>query len=81
MISTAEFNPISLLERIKNAENNEELLVLIIEGDGYRFASDKTRRRWVRAASSRESQLVTESKQKPKSRAKSDKKGSKKGNN
>lgn len=58
VISAAEFNPISLLERIKNSESNEELLALTIEGNGYIFASDKTRRRWDKASASRKSQLT-----------------------
>lgn len=40
-----EFNPISLSDRIKNAESNDELWSLEMEGHGYRYASDKTRHR------------------------------------
>lgn len=50
MTVAVEFNKVSLLERIKNAESNEELLMLIKEGNEYKFASDKTRRRWEKAA-------------------------------
>lgn len=53
MISAIEFNQVSLLERIKNAENNEELLMLTDEGNEYYFASDKTRRRWKKAIARR----------------------------
>ncbi len=50
---TVEFNQVSLLERIKNAESNKELLMLINEGNGYKFASDKTKRRWMKATARR----------------------------
>ena len=81
MTETFEFHPVSLMDRIKIAGSNQELVVLINEGNGYQFARDKTRRRWTRAAASRKMQLkkvVTESEPKPKTISESDKKGSKK---
>ena len=52
-----EFNQVSLLDRIKEAETIDELLLLDTEGSEYKWASDKTRRKWVRAIQRRKSQL------------------------
>lgn len=57
MTTAVEFKPISLLERIKTAESNEELAILNVEGVGYEFATDKTRRRWARATATRQKEL------------------------
>lgn len=71
MTRAIESNPIGLLNRIKKAESDDELLALIAEGDGYKFASDKTRRKWEKAILARRAQLSkpdTESKPKPKAK-------------
>ncbi len=57
MTAATEFNPVSLLERIKTAENIEELARLNVEGVGYEFATDKTRRKWARATATRQKEL------------------------
>jgi len=49
MTTAVVFKPTSLLDRIKKTENSDELLSLEIEGAGYEYASDKTRRRWTMA--------------------------------
>jgi len=56
--ATVEFNPISLSDRIKSAESNDELLALAIEGNEYKYASDKTRRRWDKHISIRRIELL-----------------------
>lgn len=55
---TTEFNPISLSDRIKNAESNDELLSLETEGNEYKYASDKTRRRWEKRIFVRQTELA-----------------------
>lgn len=70
VIKTVEFNQVSLLERIKNAESNEELLKLIDEGNEYKFASDKTRRRWEKAAARRTLDLEPKPEKKSKKKRK-----------
>lgn len=76
MVETCKFHEISLLERIKSAESNEKLGTLNAEGNGYVFASDKTRRRWKSAGLTRENELIKVN-EKPQPRNKNDKKGSK----
>jgi len=49
MVNAVDFKPVSLLDRIKSATTNEELLALYAEGNGYLYAADKTRRRWNEA--------------------------------
>lgn len=76
-----EFKPVSLLERIKNAETTDKLISLIVEGSEYEHASPKTRGKWEKAAFARKRQLTApvkadESQSKP--RGKKDKKGVKK---
>lgn len=44
-MTTVEFNPVSMLDRIKNAKSSDELRSLAIEGNGYAYATEKTRRR------------------------------------
>ncbi len=62
-----DFKPVSLLDRIKQAGSNEELQDLLQEGDGYEYASQKTRSRWEKAVVARKRALVepkTKSKEK-----------------
>jgi len=79
-MTTTEFNPVSMLDRIKEAKSNDELLALAVEADGYVYASDKTRRKWDRTTQTRKAQLANpESESKPKPQAKTDKKGKRSG--
>ena len=49
MTTETKSKPISLLERIEAATSDAELMELYREGSGYKYASDKTRRRWSEA--------------------------------
>lgn len=53
-----DFKPVSLLERIKQAESDKELQDLLQEGAGYEYASHKTRGRWEKAVVARKRTLV-----------------------
>lgn len=82
MVTEVEFKPVSLLDRIKKAESNDELLEIEIEGSGYKYASDKTRDKWNKASLARKVELLKASENSkkesnPKPVAKSDKKGTK----
>lgn len=46
-----------LRERIKSAESAEEIAALLKEGEGYQYASNETRRRWIKAAKERREEL------------------------
>jgi hypothetical protein len=50
-------NNVSLRDRILNAESAEEIKQLLIEGEGYQFASDATIGRWLRSATRRRIEL------------------------
>jgi hypothetical protein len=50
---------ISLSDHIKQAADMDELLALSIKGDGYKYASDKTRRRWEKQIEARRKELTT----------------------
>lgn len=39
-----------LCDRIRQARNGTELSLLLLEGRGYQFASESTRRRWKKIA-------------------------------
>jgi len=74
---------ISLLDRIKIANSNDELLELKTEGFGYKYASVNTRTKWKKASLSRKTELQKATDKpieeaKPKQRTKTDKKGEKK---
>jgi len=82
MTVVVEFKPASMLVLIKTAKTNDELLALAVEAVGYKYASDKTRRKWDRAIQSRKVQLaktVAEPETKQKPRAKIDRKGKRRG--
>jgi len=64
-----EAKPISLSDHIKVAVDDNELLAISVTGDGYRFVSEKTRRRWEKQISARHKQL-TEDKHRPKPKPK-----------
>lgn len=49
MVTDVEFKPVSLLDRIKKASTDAELIELYNEGNSYQYATDKTRRRWNEA--------------------------------
>ena len=75
---TVEFKPVSMLERIKNAETLTELSLLAEESAGYEHASPKTRGKWDKAGHVRKAQLLngnSDSESKPKPRGKRDTKG------
>ena len=75
---TVEFKPVSLLERIKNAETVEELSILSKEGFVYEHAASKTRGKWSKASCIRKAQLLkgnSDTEPKPKPRGKRDTKG------
>lgn len=83
MVVEIKFNKVSLLDRIKRAESNDELLELTEEGFGYEYASTNTQVKWGKAILIRKAELekatekpVTEAKTNP--RAKTDRKGNKK---
>ena len=57
MTVAIEFKPVSLLERIKKAGSNDELLLLEAEGVEYEYARNKTRHKWEKAIQRRKSQL------------------------
>jgi len=57
MTETVNFHPISLLCRIKQAETENDIACLMKEGAKYSYASDKTRKRWAKAAQTRKSEL------------------------
>ena len=72
MTTETNSKPISLLERIESATSDAELMELYREGSGYKYASDKTRRRWSEAVDAgrkriaQEAKAKTEAKHKPK---------------
>lgn len=85
MAATIEFNRVSLLDRIKTAESNDELLALKTEGSGYEYASINTQGKLEKASTARRAELRKASEKpteepKPKQRAKTDKKGAKEKN-
>lgn len=47
----------SLTDRIRNASSDSEIVALLREGIGYKFASPATSRRWYRKAQARLNQL------------------------
>lgn len=49
MSAATEFKPVSLMDRIKQATTEQELFALFNEGEAYKYASPKTRRRWSQA--------------------------------
>ena len=53
-----DFNPVSLMDRIKQASDTAELNSLLSEGDRYQYASPKTRRRWEKAVDRRSKELA-----------------------
>lgn len=77
MVIDVEFKPVSLLIRIKNATTDDELLALYTEGLDYKYAADKTRRRWNEAIDAgrkrihQEAKAETEKKHKPKPKPRS----------
>lgn len=48
---------LGILSRIKCATSAAEVDALIEEGDGYKYASDRTRNRWRRKAKKRKEEL------------------------
>lgn len=63
MITSAlDFNRNSLLNRIKTASSSGVITKLLTEGKGYKFASTKTRNRWVAASKVRSNDLTHPSK-------------------
>ncbi len=56
MTTAIEFKPVSLLDRIKKAKTIDELHLLLLEGQEYEYASDKTRKRWDKAYEARRHQ-------------------------
>lgn len=76
MVTDVIFNPISLLNRIKKASTDSELMELYGEGNGYRYAANKTRRRWNEAIDAgrkrihQDARAEIESKHKPKPKPK-----------
>lgn len=67
MIAKFEFKSISMLNRIRQAENLDNLRVLTLEGLQYKYVSDKTRKRWNKATNIRQKELFKD-KEKPKSK-------------
>lgn len=59
-----KFKPVSLFDRIKLAKNDEELLELEQEGADYEFTADKTHRKWAKAISARQKELLKPRKKK-----------------
>jgi len=57
MATSLNFHPVSMCDRIKNAESASELTDLMTEGAAFEFASDKTRQRWIKAANLRKKEL------------------------
>ena len=76
MTTGTKSKPISLLERIEAATTDQELFALYTEGEGYKYAADKTRRRWSEAVDAgrkriaQEAKAKTEAKHKPKPKPK-----------
>ena len=59
---TKSKKPISLLERIEAATTDQELFSLYTEGEGYKYASDKTRRRLSKAVDAGRKRIAQEAK-------------------
>lgn len=57
-METVAFNPVSMLDRIKQAENFDDLSSLTREGFKYKYASKNTRSRWAKAAGTRKRELA-----------------------
>jgi hypothetical protein len=64
MTTETKSKPISLLERIEAATTDQELFALYTEGEGYRYAADKTRRRWSTAVDAGRKRIAQEAKAK-----------------
>ena len=64
MTTETKSKPISLLERIEAATTEQELLTLYTEGEGYKYAADKTRRRWSAAVDAGRKRIAQEAKAK-----------------
>lgn len=81
MTTAIEFKPVSLLDRIRQANSNDELLSLEKEGFGYQYASINTRGKWKKASLTRKAQILKGNKRiETNPRDKTDKKISKDGN-
>lgn len=57
MTTCIKFNPVSLLDRIKQAETLDDLALLTLEGMQYEYASEKTRNRWWHVTRTRKIEL------------------------
>lgn len=82
MSAEIRFNRVSLLDRIKAAMSDDELLLLEEEGDGYGYASLNTQAKWKKAIPARRAELRKASEKpieepKPRPRDKTDTKGAK----
>ncbi len=64
MTTETKSKPISLLERIEAATTEQELFALYTEGEGYKYAADKTRRRWSAAVDAGRKRIAQEAKAK-----------------
>lgn len=64
MTTETKSKPISLLERIEAATTDQELFALYTEGEGYKYAADKTRRRWSAAVDAGRKRIAQEAKAK-----------------
>lgn len=62
MTTETKSKPISLLERIEAATTDQELFALYTEGEGYKYAVDKTRRRWSAAVDAGRKRIAQEAK-------------------
>ncbi|KKN99045.1 hypothetical protein LCGC14_0142900 [marine sediment metagenome] len=70
MTIAVEFNLTSLADRIKNAKTVNELNLLLQEGEGYGYASDKTKRKWIKLHLARTTELLGETKTESRSKTK-----------
>ncbi len=52
------FKPVSMLDRIKVAVDEGELMRLSVEGSRYEFAAIKTRKKWDKASTTRRKELT-----------------------
>lgn len=66
MTIAIKFKPTSMLERIKKANNTDELVTLIRESRKYIYASEKTCRKWGKAARARAGELALKADEKQK---------------
>lgn len=78
MTTAIEFKPISLLDHIKKAKTIDDLHLLLLEGETYEYASDKTRKRWDKAYELRRLQILKEGEAKLKNMSTTPKKSDKK---